>query len=128
MHRRFHLASLLLFVSLALPSTNLLAQTVDDGLMVPRKALFTGVLYGHDRWSDYWEGTLKRDNENIGTLTTNNITWMANYGLLSRVNLIAMLPYVSTRASGGTLSPQSGLQDLTLAAKGRLFERGLGQA
>jgi hypothetical protein len=45
---------------------------------------------------------------------------MANYGLPSGINLIAMLPYLSTSASGGTLHGQSGLQDLTLAAKGRL--------
>ena len=42
------------------------------------------------------------------------------------LNLIAMLPYVSTEASGGTLHPPGGLQDLTVAAKGRLFEAGLG--
>jgi hypothetical protein len=100
------------------------AQTIDDGLMVPSKALFTGVLYGHDSWSEYWEGDLKRDNQNVGTLSTNAVTWMGNYGLTSRINLIAMLPFVSTHASGGTLHPQSGLQDLTLAAKGQLFRSG----
>jgi hypothetical protein len=104
------------------------AQMIDDGIMVPPKAMFTGVLYGHDRWSEYWEGTLKRENENVGTLRTSSVTWMANYGLNSHVNLIAMLPYVSTEASGGTLHPQSGLQDLTLAAKGRLFTAGSGKA
>ena len=98
------------------------AQTIDDGLMMPGKALFTGVFYGHDSWSEYWEGTLKRENQNVGTLTTDNVTWLANYGVGSRLNLIAMLPYVSTEASGGTLHPQSGLQDLTFAAKLRFFE------
>lgn len=100
------------------------AQTIDDGLMVPGKALFTGVLYGHDSWTEYWEGTLKRENGNVGDVSTDAVVWMANYGLTSRINLIAMLPYLSTSASGGTLHGQSGLQDLTLAAKGRLFTRG----
>ena len=98
------------------------AQTIDDGLMVNKKALFIGVLYGHDSWSDYWEGALKRDNANVGTLTTNNVTWLGNYGILPRLNLIATIPYVSTKSSGGTLHPQEGLQDLTLALKGRVFE------
>jgi hypothetical protein len=110
------------------PLGSLHAQTIDDGLMVPKKALFFGALYGHDSWSDYWEGTLKRENRNVGTLTTQSVTWMANYGLIPRLNLIAMVPYVSTKASGGTLNPQNGLQDLTLAVKGRLFETGLGQS
>jgi hypothetical protein len=100
------------------------AQTIDDGLMVPGKALFTGVLYGHDSWSEYWEGTLKRENGNVGDVSTNAVVWMANYGVTSRINLIAMMPYLSTSASAGTLHGQSGLQDLTLAAKGRLFTKG----
>lgn len=99
-------------------------QMIDDGLMVPSKALFTGVLYGHDSWSEYWEGTLKRDNQNVGSLSTNAVTWMGNYGLTSRINLIATLPYVSTSASAGVLHGQDGLQDVTLAAKGRLFTSG----
>ena len=117
------LGALLVLASLAVP---LHAQTIDDGLMVPKKTLFTGVTYGHDSWSDYWEGTLKRDNENVGTLTTNSVTWLGTYGLLPRLNLIATVPYVSTKASGGTLHPQDGLQDLTLALKGRVFETQLG--
>ncbi|HET9317209.1 MAG TPA: transporter [Vicinamibacteria bacterium] len=100
------------------------AQTIDDGLMVPGKALFTGVLYGHDSWTEYWEGTLKRENGNVGDVSTDAVVWMGNYGLTSRINLIAMLPFVSTNASAGTLHGQRGLQDLTLAAKGRLFSRG----
>jgi hypothetical protein len=100
------------------------AQTIDDGLMVPGKALFTGVVYGHDSWSEYWEGTLKRENGNVGDVSTDAVVWMGNYGLTSRINLIAMVPFVSTEASAGTLHGQSGLQDLTLAAKGRLFTKG----
>lgn len=121
--RRSRSARRLLCLALvaALPSS-VRAQTIDDGLLAPGKSLFTGVFYGHDTWSEYWEGTLKRDNQNVGTLTTDNVTWLANYGVGSRLNLIAMLPYVSTGSSGGTLHPQSGLQDLTFVAKLRFFE------
>jgi hypothetical protein len=107
---------------LLLSSGALHAQTIDDGLMTPKKSLFTGFVYGHDSWTDYWEGSLKRENGNVGTLTTESLTWMGTYGLTSRLNLIAMLPHVSTEASGGTLHGQKGLQDLTLAAKYRLLE------
>jgi hypothetical protein len=105
-------------------AATLRAQAIDDGFMMPKKALFTGVLYGHDEWSEYWEGTLKRENGNVGTLTTKSVTWMGNYGLVDRLNLIVLVPYVSTEASGGTLHSQDGLQDLTVALKGRLFQAG----
>jgi hypothetical protein len=109
-----------LLLAIPLLSSSLQAQTIDDGLMMSKNTLCTGFTYGQDRWTDYWEGTLKRDNQNIGTLTTQTVTWMGNYGITSRLGFIVMLPYVSTKASGGTLHSVKGLQDLTLAAKYQL--------
>jgi hypothetical protein len=113
-----------LVLALLASAATLPAQAIDDGLMMPKKALFTGVLYGHDEWSQYWEGTLKRENGNVGNLTTQSVAWMGTYGLVDRVNLIVQVPYITTRASGGTLHSQNGLQDLTVALKGRLFQAG----
>lgn len=100
------------------------AQTIDDGHMMAKKTLSAGVLYTHDSWDEYWEGTLKRSNGNIGTLTTQSITPMVGYGLTDRLGLIAMLPYISTHASQGVLHDLSGFQDLTIAAKFRLLTTG----
>jgi hypothetical protein len=105
----------LLVLALGPPASH--AQTVTDGLMMPRGDLCTGFLYDHDRWSDYWEGTLRRDNGNVGSLTTQSVSWVGNYGVTDRVNVIAMVPYVWTGASAGTLRGQNGLQDLTFAIK-----------
>jgi hypothetical protein len=109
------LATSLLFVSQAG------AQSLQDGGLMPRRTLGTGVAFTHQQWDRYWEGTLKRDNENIGTLTTQSMTWMAAYGLSDRLSLVAMLPYVRTEASQGTLKGMHGVQDLTLGAKYRLL-------
>jgi hypothetical protein len=98
------------------------AQTLEDGVMMPGKALCTGLLYTHDGWDRYWEGTLERGNGNIGTITTESVTWFGNYGITDRLNLIAMVPYVWTEASQGVLHGMSGFQDLTLGAKLRLLE------
>jgi hypothetical protein len=98
-------------------SGTLWAQTLTDGVMMPRQDLCTGFVYEHDRWSEYWEGTLKRDNQNIGSLTTRSVTWMGNYGVTDKINVIAMLPYISTGASQGVLHGMKGVQDLTLAVK-----------
>lgn len=100
----------------------LAAQTVDDGIMMPKGSLFTGNLYSHDSWNEYWEGALKRDNGNIGTLTTRTNSWFANYGMTYRLNIIGSIPYVWTRASQGVLHGMRGLQDLTIAAKFSLLE------
>lgn len=97
------------------------AQTLEDGLMMPGKALCTGFLYTHESWDQYWEGTLKRGNGNIGTLTAQSVTWFGNYGITDRLNVIAMVPYVWTEASQGVLHGMDGFQDLTLAAKFRLL-------
>src|SRR2546422_9482949 len=97
------------------------AQTLDDGLLMPRGALGTGSFYAHESWSQYWEGTLKRDNGNIGTVTTQSVTWVAGCGVTARLSVMALLPYVWTRATQGPLQGMHGLQDLTLAAKYRLL-------
>jgi hypothetical protein len=101
------------------------AQTpmITDGMMTPKKDLGNGIFYSFDSWNKYWEGTLKRDNQNIGTLTTQAATWMGVYGLTERITLIGMLPYVWSKASGGTLHSMQGLQDVTIAAKYNYFNK-----
>ena len=110
----------LLFVLLAAPAA---AQTIDDGIMLEKRGLLTGNVYSHDTWDEYWEGSLKRNNGNIGELTTRTNVWVANYGLTRRLNLIAMVPHVRTRASRGVLHDQRGFQDLTVAAKYSFLEQ-----
>lgn len=98
------------------------AQTLTDGLFMSRNDICVGVQYNHDSWNRYWEGALLRSNDNIGTLTTQSAVLMANYGLLKRLNVIAMAPFVWTKASQGTLAPQRGIQDLTIGIKYKLLE------
>jgi len=109
----------LLVIGLCAPSLE--AQTVEDGLLMPRGALGTGFLYAHESWSRYWEGTLERDNGNIGTVTTQTVSWIASYGVTDRLSVMAMLPYVWTHATQGPLHGMHGLQDVTLAAKYQLL-------
>jgi hypothetical protein len=109
--------TLLSILFLSALSGMLRAQSLTDGLMMPKKYLCTGVVFTKDKWRDYWEGELKRHNDNIGELTTKSVMWVGNYGITDRINVIAMLPYVETEASGGTLKGQKGIQDLTVGMK-----------
>jgi hypothetical protein len=97
------------------------AQTPEDGLLLPRHTVVSGAFYTHDRWSEYWQGTLKRSNGNIGTLTTQSVTLLAGYGVTERLTLLATLPHIRTHASQGVLHDMSGIQDLSVAAKYRVF-------
>jgi hypothetical protein len=101
------------------------SQSLTDGIMMDKKYLCAGVLYNHDSWKEYWEGTLLRSNGNIGTFTTQSTVLMANYGVITNLNAIVMLPYVWTSASAGTITGQHGLQDLTLGLKYKAWETGL---
>lgn len=101
------------------------AQTLDDGLMMPTKDFCTGLLFTHSQWNNYWEGTLKRDNQNIGTLSTTNVSWLGNYGVSDKLNIIAMLPYIATKARQGTMSGMQGIQDLTVGGKYQLVKKEL---
>jgi len=103
------------------------AQTDADALMIPKNYFCTGVMYGHSSWKDYWEGTFKRDNGNIGTLSSNSFTYVGNYGITNKLDVIAMVPYIKTNASAGTLHGQSGFQDLTVALKYMALNTELGK-
>jgi hypothetical protein len=93
------------------------AQTDADALMIPKNFYCAGVMYGHSSWTNYWEGTFKRDNANIGKLTSNMYTVVGNYGITNKLDVLFSVPYVTTNASAGTLKGQSGFQDLTLTLK-----------
>jgi hypothetical protein len=111
-----------LVASLSVP-ISVHAQTIDDGVMMGKHDLFTGGHHTHDSWDQYWEGALKRENGNIGKITTRTDVWSADYGVTDRLNVIALVPYVRTRASQGVLQSMQGFQDITLAAKYNFFER-----
>ncbi len=98
-------------------SNPLSAQTDLDGIMMAKNNLCTGLMYSSSQWSNYWEGTYKRDNQNLGTVSTKMYGLMGNYGLSDKVNLVFGIPYVQTNASEGTLHGLKGIQDLSLMLK-----------
>jgi hypothetical protein len=90
--------------------------------MLKHRQLRVGVDYMSDSWREFWEGTRRRNNDNIGTLTTQSTVLSMGYGLHRRLSAFATLPYVQTSANAGVLSGMDGMQDLTVGVKARLFE------
>jgi hypothetical protein len=103
------------------------AQTDIDALMMGKNNFCAGFVYGQSKWDYYWEGTFKRKNENLGTVSTKMIGFMGNWGVSDKLNLLFNLPYISTKASGGTLHGMGGLQDVSLWAKWMPVETSLGK-
>lgn len=103
------------------------AQTEWDAIMMNKNQLCIGPMYTHSSWKNYWEGTLKRDNLNLGTVTTQSVMVGANYGITNNLNVMVAAPYVWTKASAGTLSGQRGIQDLSAFVKWRAVNTQLGK-
>ncbi len=98
-------------------STFLFSQTDMDGLMMDKNSLCAGATTSTSTWKNYWEGTLKRENLNLGKVTTNTVAINGNYGITNKLNAIFSVPYITTKASAGQLKGQKGLQDLSLFIK-----------
>lgn len=104
------------------------AQTDIDGLLMQKNFFCVGPTAGYNSFKNYWEGTLKRDNANMGHVSTTNFTLMGNFGITSKLNVLFGLPYVKTKASAGNMAGQKGLQDLSLLVKWVAYEKHIGKA
>jgi hypothetical protein len=107
-------------------SSRLNAQTDMDAITLKKNVLCVGGMYVNDRWDEYWEGTFKRNNRNIGTVTTQMFALAGAYGVTDKLNVMFMAPYVKTKASRGTLTGLDGIQDLSLMAKYKAAEKKFG--
>lgn len=112
---------LLFFLGISLASLS--AQTPTDAFFMPKGEICIAAGYQQEQWKEYWEGTLQRDNANLGTVSTKGASAMAAYGINKRINLMLMLPpWLRTRASAGTLAGHSGVQDAALWLKFKPFD------
>ena len=118
-----------IFFLIALSSAqHLFAQTDIDAIMMEKNAFCIGPMYSYGSWKNYWEGTNKRDNQNLGTVSTQVFSLMGNYGVSEQLNLLFNVPYVTTKAGAGQLRGQSDLQDLSLMVKYRPINQKIGYA
>lgn len=102
------------------------AQTDMDAIMMGKGQLCIGPMYSHSSWKNYWEGTLKRENLNIGKVSTQAFSLMGAYGVSDKLNILFGAPYIKTKASAGTLHGMSGVQDLNLFVKWMPIEKNIG--
>ncbi len=102
------------------------AQTDMDAIMMGKGQLCIGPMYSYSSWKNYWEGTLKRDNQNLGKVSTQAISLMGAYGVSDKLNVLFGVPYIQTKTSAGTLHSMKGVQDLNLFVKWMPIEKQIG--
>lgn len=103
------------------------AQTDFDAIMMNKNQFCNGLMYSSSSWKNYWEGTLKRDNQNLGTVSSKSVMYMANYGITNNLNVMIGAPFVWTKASAGTLHGMNGIQDASLTVKWRPIVHSIGK-
>lgn len=116
----------ILYTLLLLSSNRSMAQTDADAIMMEKNNFCTGAMYSYSSWKNYWEGTFKRDNANLGTVSSQMIGVMGNYGISDKLNVLFGVPYVANKASAGQLHKMNGVQDLSLWVKYMPFEKKVG--
>lgn len=102
------------------------AQTDEDAIMMTKNNFCVGGVFSRSSWTHYWEGTFKRDNANLGRVSTNMYGLMGTYGISRRLNILANAPYVVTHATAGTLHGMHGIQDLSVWLKWMAVEHSVG--
>ncbi|MHA8104619.1 hypothetical protein PPZ62_09445 [Aquirufa nivalisilvae] len=100
----------------------IMAQLPHDQVYMNKNIACGALMYGNSSWTNYWENTLKRDNPNIGKLSTESLGAMIAYGITKKINALVMVPYVKTQASKGNLMGQQGLQDVSIWLKAQVFD------
>ena len=116
---------LLLFVTTALSINTVKAQTDQDAIMMNKNLFCTGLMYGTGSWNKYWEGTNKRENLNLGTVSSSSFSVMGNYGVKDNLNILFNAPYIVNKASAGVLHSIGGVQDLSAWVKWMPIEKDL---
>lgn len=98
------------------------AQTPTDGFAMAPGQICWATWYQQDQWNHYWEGTLYRDNPNLGTVTARSVQNMFALGLAKGLNLMGSLPWIKTEASQGVMAGHRGWQDLGLWLKYKPYD------
>jgi hypothetical protein len=126
MHTHFPRIALVALVLLLAQAPALKAQTDEDAIMMTKNNFCVGGTYSYGSWDHYWEGTFKRNNPNLGTVSTQMFGLMGTYGVSRKLNVEVMAPYVTTGSSAGTLHGQHGIQDLSAWLKWLALEQNIG--
>jgi hypothetical protein len=128
MKKRKQYKHIISFITIIFSFSSINAQTEMDAIMMNKNQFCNGLMYNYSSWNDYWEGTLKRNNLNLGTVSSQSVMYGANYGITNKLNVMVMAPYVWTKATAGTLHGMKGFQDVSLFVKWKPVSHSFGKS
>jgi hypothetical protein len=102
------------------------AQTPVDAIMMPSGVLCVDASYDYSQFNKYWEGTLQRENGNMGILRRHTISPMIDLGVLKWLNVMAAAHYVITNPTAGQLEGAKGFSDFNFWIKTLPLHKQLG--
>jgi hypothetical protein len=109
-----------------LSSKTIWAQMPNDALMMPKGTVCNLLQGSYSQFDNYWEGTVFRNNPNMGTFQSQSLMLMSNWGVTNKLNLMAGLPFISNRGTASYIQPQRNIQDLSLFVKYQILDKKLG--
>ncbi len=115
---------LLAYISILYLSST--AQTDIDAIMMNKHQLCIGPMFGGSSFKNYWEGTDKRDNANLGTVSSRWYSIEGSYGITNKLNFLFGVPYIINKTSAGQMQKMKGLQDVSLWLKYMPMEKQVG--
>lgn len=105
-------------VGLLLPDISS-AQGLVDGFMRGAGKTNASLSYSYESYDTYLVNKNETQNTALGTISTQSVSLFVSAGITDYLDVILALPYISAKASQGTLSPQSGFQDFSAYLKVR---------
>jgi hypothetical protein len=126
-NKSYKIKQVALLVFLIVIGNSIKAQTDLDGIMMNKNQFCNGLMYNYSSWDHYWEGALKRTNQNLGTVSNQSLMYGGAYGITDRLNVLIGAPFIWTKSSAGTLHKSQGIQDLSLFVKWKAFVYSFGK-
>jgi len=116
-----------ILVGLLLPGISS-AQGLVDGFMRGAGRTNVAVSYSYESYDTYLVNKSETQNTALGTISTQSVSLFVAGGITDYLDVVLGLPYISAKASEGTLSPQSGFQDFSAYLKARPLQLELPEA
>jgi len=106
----------------ALTATTSRSQGMLSGFMQGSGNTGASTSYSSEQYSKYYIGDSITDNPVLGTISTRSASLYVVGGLTSFLDLVVAVPYISASSSAGYWETITGMQDISVYLRGRVYQ------
>lgn len=106
----------------ALTATTSRSQGMLSGFMQGSGNTGASTSYSSEQYSKYYIGDSITDNPVLGTISTGSASLYVVGGLTSFLDLVVAVPYISASSSAGYWETITGMQDISVYLRGRVYQ------